>query len=108
MSFSLLAAVLTLSSVLADKPAVAPQYNPAAPIASASSPVYPAQAVAAAPREDTYGSPAAQPATNTDTYGSPQAPVDGEQSSVQLSVLSPLNIRDSIITLLQGRCWLHF
>ena len=85
MSFSLLAAVLTLSSVLADKPAVAPQYNPAAPIASApSSPVYSAQAVAAAPREDT-----------PDTYGSPQAPVDGEQSS---PLPLPLSTSDSIIT----------
>ena len=61
---SLLAATLLLTvSVLADKPAVAPKYEPAA-------------SVAAAPSVDTYGTPAAQPAT--DTYGSPQAPVAGE------------------------------
>jgi len=47
--------LLLLVSALADKPAVAPTYEPAG---SAS---------------DTYGSPAAQP--QSDTYGSPQAPV---------------------------------
>ena len=69
---SVLATVLAVS-VVADKPAVAPQYEPAAPVAAASAPVYSAPA---APSVDTYGSPAAAPAT--DTYGSPQAPVDGE------------------------------
>ena len=66
--FSVLAAVLSLT-VMADKPAVAPKYEPAA----ASAPVYSAPA---APSVDSYGAPAAQPAT--DTYGSPQAPVAGE------------------------------
>ena len=59
--FSLLAAVLTVS-VLADKPAVAPQYDPAAPVASPSAPVY---------------SAAAAPATNS---ASPQDRSDGEQN----------------------------
>lgn len=68
--FSLLASTLLLTaSVLADKPAVAPQYEPA-PAASAP-----------APSVDSYGSPAAAPATNTDTYGSPQAPVNGESTA---------------------------
>ena len=71
---SLLAATLLLTvSVQADKPAVAPQYEPAP---AASDP---------APAVDTYGSPAAAPATNTDTYGSPQAPVNGEQWTTPLS-----------------------
>merc|ERR1719361_736138 len=63
MSFaqlSLLAAVITVS-VLADKPAVAPQYEPAAPAA---------------------------PSTNTDTYGSPQAPVDAAPAGQQASPVS--------------------
>ena len=68
--FILLASTLLLTaSVLADKPAVAPQYEPA-PAASAP-----------APSVDSYGSPAAAPATNTDTYGSPQAPVNGESTA---------------------------
>jgi len=67
--FSLLAALITVS-VLADKPAVAPQYEPAAPVASASAPV--------------YSAPAA-PSTNTDSYGSPQAPVDAAPAGQQAS-----------------------
>ena len=83
----LLAAAAALAA--ADKPAVAPAYEPAAeetaaspvyaaPAAAAPAPAYSAPAPAAAPAAETYGAPAAAPVAQ-DSYGSPQAPpVAGE------------------------------
>ena len=62
--------LLGASLVSADKPAVAPKYEPAAQESQAS-PVY--SAPQAAPAPDTYGAPAAEPVANNDEYGAPQA-----------------------------------
>ena len=59
-----LLATLLLSTVRADKPAVAPQYEPAS-----------------SPSADSYGSPSAQP--QTDSYGSPAAPATGESQETR-------------------------
>merc|ERR1711971_1374643 len=79
--------LLGAALVAADKPAVAPKYEPQAQ-ASQTAPVYEAPQAAPAPTynapqaaaPDTYGSPSADVVASNDDYGAPQATPIGQDS----------------------------
>lgn len=90
--------LLGAALVAADKPAVAPKYEPEAQ-ASQTAPVYAAPQAAPAPTynapqaapaptynapqaaaPDTYGAPSAEPVADNDDYGAPQAQPIGQDS----------------------------